>query len=934
MRRRPQRPLAVEQLEKRQFLTAAPVRFAALPVSASEVGLSWEFADADNVGVVIERRAGSATEFATVAVLGAGETIYTDAGCWSGTTYTYRAKARGAAGDSGYTDEWTVTSLQVGAGAYTAPTSLTIAPLSPTTAQVSFIDANAGQASHLLERSADGVSWMVVASLGTATTWQDTGLEPGSSYWYRGRDVGWAKPTSDYSTAVQVVMPMRPAAVPPEPSAVSAVSVSATAVQLSWKAADLLPTQYAIDRSVGYDPWHAIAWSRIATTAVNATSFTDIGLAPETPYVYRVRAVRNGLESDPGRPASDVMHVLFGSAVGVVTASVGSGTPRVYDIGPGRPLARLADLDWNRLGPGDVVNVHWKPGGYHELLQISCRGTAAAWITINGVPDPVTNALPVIDATDAVLDPQFRNHYAPLHGSGAVVVGARPGFAQGYKPGFIEIKNLDIRNCHAAQRFTDADGSTKPYGLVGAGIYLERCDHVRIANCAIHDNGDGIFGAGQSGFDRVMTDITIDSNRIWGNGNVGRDREHNTYLEAIDVVYQFNRYGPLRPGALGAGLKDRSVGTVIRSNWIEGGAHQLQLPEAQNQADLAIALPRYHRTLVSGNTLVAPPGDGASLIWFGGDQGLTPWYRKGVLSLVHNTLVARSDQAQVWKINAVEAASAGEAIDARNNIFAALPATSGGTRPDFGLVGRDNRVAFGRTWVTPGWVPTTTGDYGFSGLITGMTNFIGSSVNDPGFVDVATGDYRLAIGSACIDAAGALPESLAAWPVTNQFQPPVGGIIRPVNGQAADLGSFELDAGGGTQPTTPVNPPPVTPPATQPAPPAPPSQPSPPTASPPSRPPVSPARLRAAAVAATRVRLTWTDRSRDETGFVVERWQRGGSWTRLAITAANARSFLDTTAVRGTSYAYRIRAIGGPAMTPVLSAATAIVWVRTPLRGR
>ena len=60
---------------------------------------------------------------------------------------------------------------------------------------------------------------------------------------------------------------------------------------------------------------------------------------------------------------------------------------------------------------------------------------------------------------------------------------------------------------------------------------------------------------------------------------------------AVGTLYQFNRYGPLRPGALGAGLKDRSVGTVIRGNWIEGGLHQLQLPEAQNQADLAVALP-------------------------------------------------------------------------------------------------------------------------------------------------------------------------------------------------------------------------------------------------------------------------------------------------------------------------------------------------------
>ena len=174
-----------------------------------------------------------------------------------------------------------------------------------------------------------------------------------------------------------------------------------------------------------------------------------------------------------------------------------------------------------------------------------------------------------------------------------------------------------------------------------------------------------------------MTNITLDSNSIYGNGNVGSDHEHNTYLEGIDTLYQFNNYGPLRNGAGGAGLKDRSVGTIIRYNYIEGGAHQLQLPKAQNQQDLAMTLPEYHVTLVYGNTLVAPAGDGASPIYFGGDQGLDPFYRKGVLELYNNTIIIRSDQSQVYRINAVELTSSGESLDARNNIITAIPDSGG-----------------------------------------------------------------------------------------------------------------------------------------------------------------------------------------------------------------------------------------------------------------
>lgn len=916
MRTRSRSRLAFEPLEHRLPLAfeaapiGAPANLSATPISASEIGLSWALTGNGDTAVIVERRTGSTGAFSTVAVLSGGETIYTDTGCWAGSLYNYRVKARGPAGDTAYSAEQSATSLGIGAGAYAAVTGLAVVPRSPTTADVSFVDRNAGQASHILERSSDGVSYTVVASLGSATRWQDTGLTPGAACWYRVRDVGWAKPTSDYSPAVRVVTPQRPTAAPREPSAVAAAALSATAVRLTWTAGDPLASHYAVERSVGFDPWHTITWARIATTAPGATSYVDAGLTPETPYVYRVVAIRGGLESEPGLPASDVMHSIFGKGVGVVTASAGTGSPRTYDIGPGRPLTRLADLDWSRLGPGDTVNVHAKPGGYHELLQIASRGTPAAWITINGVPDQVTGELPVIDARDAVLAPQFRNHYAPVHGSGAIVVGAKPGFAHGYKPGYITIRNLDIRNCHSTSTFTDTDGTTKSYGLVGAGVYLERCDHVTVANCSIHDNGEGIFGAGQSDFDRVMTDITVEANRIWGNGNVGSEREHNTYIEAIDVVYQFNRYGPLRPGALGAGLKDRSAGTVIRFNWIEGGAHQLQIPEAQNQADLAMTLPRYHTTIVEGNTLVAPPGDAASLILYGGDQGLTPWYRKGVLSVVHNTLVARSDQSQAWKITAIEAASGGEAIDARNNIMAAIPATAGGIRPDFGLIGRDNRASFGRNWVPAGWLVTTVGDYRFTGEAAGTANLISGPTNDPGFVDVASGDYRLAAGSTCIDAAGRLPGRLANDPVTSQFQRPVGGMARPVNGLAADLGSFE--AAAAAPPSPPVTPPVV----------------------PASLPPRGPASLRVVALAPTRVRLTWSDRSSNETGFVVERWRAGGRWERVATTAVNAVSFTDTKATPGIRYAYRVRAMGGTSVTPSLSAGTAVVWVRTPLRGR
>ncbi|WP_162668352.1 FG-GAP-like repeat-containing protein [Gemmata massiliana] len=539
-----------------------------------------------------------------------------------------------------------------------------------------------------------------------------------------------------------------------------------------------------------------MAWTQIGLTTPGATSFTDTGTAAESAYVYRVRATNGAGDSGYAVPSSDVMYSLFGTGFGVVTPSAGTGVPRVYDIGPGQKYQNIADLDWSKLGPGDTVNIHYKPGGYHELFQISTRGTATARITINGIPDPVTGALPVIDGYQAVLAPQFVNSYAALSGSGAVVIGVRPNYAVGYKPGYITIQNLQVQNAYQGNSnntFTDYNGLKKAYGLVGAGIYLERAENVTIKGCTINGNGQGVFGAGQSGFDRLLMGVTLDGNYIYGNGNIGSDRQHNTYIEGIDTLYQNNRYGSLRSGALGAGLKDRSVGLIIRNNYIEGGAHQLQLPEAENQSDLAVTLESYHQVFVYGNTLVAPSGSASSIVFYGGDGGQDVKYRKGILSLYNNTMITRSDASQVYKITGVKLATSGETVDARNNIFAAVPNTAGARSPVFNLVADNNNAYFGQNWVPSNYAISFGA---FTGHAGGTKNLIIGSSVEPGFVSPTNGDYHLKATSAAIDASGQIAGTLSAHPVDREYLDPRTSRPRLVAGRALDLGAFEYTGGG------------------------------------------------------------------------------------------------------------------------------------------
>lgn len=55
-----------------------------------------------------------------------------------------------------------------------------------------------------------------------------------------------------------------------------------------------------------------------------------------------------------------------------------------------------------------------------------------------------------------------------------------------------------------------------------------------------------------------------------------------------------------------------------------------------------------------------------------------------------------------------------------------------------------------------------------------------------------------------------------------------------------------------------------------------------------------------------RIKLTWSDKSSNENGFIIERKIAGGSWEEAGRTGANAVSFVDVLDHYSTEYAYRV----------------------------
>jgi hypothetical protein len=67
-----------------------------------------------------------------------------------------------------------------------------------------------------------------------------------------------------------------------------------------------------------------------------------------------------------------------------------------------------------------------------------------------------------------------------------------------------------------------------------------------------------------------------------------------------------------------------------------------------------------------------------------------------------------------------------------------------------------------------------------------------------------------------------------------------------------------------------------------------------------------------ATAGAGKVELKWTDKSDNETGFEIYRkpgaCSAGGTWTKIATTAANVKAFTNTGLDKGKTYSYKIRA--------------------------
>nr|WP_233516805.1 glycoside hydrolase family 6 protein [Paenibacillus curdlanolyticus] len=270
---------------------AAPASLTAVGGNA-QVALTWT-ASTGATSYNVKRAATSGGPYTTVAT-GVTATSYTNTALTNGTTYYYVVSAVNSAGESANSAQASATPQTAVVTVPAAPASLN-ATASGTQAALSWT-ASTGATSYNVKRATtSGGPYTTVATGVTATSYTNTGLASGTTYYYVVSAVNSAGESANSAQASATTPAV--VTVPAAPSSLTAAAGSAQ-VTLGWSASTGAAS-YNVKRSTTSGG----AFTTVAT-GVTATSYTDTGLTNGTTYYYVVSAVNSAGESANSAAAS------------------------------------------------------------------------------------------------------------------------------------------------------------------------------------------------------------------------------------------------------------------------------------------------------------------------------------------------------------------------------------------------------------------------------------------------------------------------------------------------------------------------------------------------------------------------------------------------------------------------------------------------------
>lgn len=216
------------------------------------------------------------------------------------------------------------------------------------------------------------------------------------------------------------------------------------------------------------------------------------------------------------------------------------------------------------------------PTVYFEYFEIgqSKTGSVNQPLRFVGVPDSLGN-LPILDGNGAV----GRSTISTAACAGLSIICVWPGGSSGLyqggpnKANYIIVEGIHVRNARNTFKYTPpAGGAQVAYGNSATGLRVSGGYNVEVIGNDSDNIGDGTFSdsnTNANGWQGSVLAALWEGNHIHNFGVSGNAGIHGLYIQDILHVVQFNRVDSPVPGMLGSCLKTRTVGDVIRYNYIE-----------------------------------------------------------------------------------------------------------------------------------------------------------------------------------------------------------------------------------------------------------------------------------------------------------------------------------------------------------------------------
>jgi len=810
---------------------AMPTTFAVAAASSSQIDLKWEDNAGNETGYKIERSTDSYnwTQLTTTDV---NATSYSDTELAEGTSYYYRVQATNSYGDSAYTSSIIATTLPA------APSNLSVTSIGGSQVSFSWQDNSSIENSFSIEQLV-GNSWQQIgtasANATTATITSQT-YNPATQYSFRVRAFSYTGYQNSLYCNVVTTTPAWPVA----PTSFTVTAASSSQIDLKWEDNAGNETGYRIERSTDNQNW-----SLLATTAANATIYSDTGLTEGTSYYYRVQATNGDGDSAYSSSASATTLPAAPSNVSV-TSITGSQVSLSWQdnssIESYFSIEQFNGTSWQQIGTASanatdttISNQTFNPStqysfrvrafsytGYQNSLPSNVVATTPAW------PVAPTN-LTVTAASSSQITLKWDDNAAN---------------ETGYK---IE-RSAD--NYNWTELTTTAANATSysDTGLSEGTTYYYR---VRATNA----NGDSAYSSSASATTLPVAPSNVSVISITGS-QVSLSWQDNSSIESYFVIEQLTGTSWQQIGTASANATNTTISnqTYIASTQYGFRVRAFSYTGYQNSlpSNVALATTPAWPAAPTSLTATAASNTQINLIWED-NAGNETGYK-----------IERSTDNYNWTELTTTSADAtsynNTGLSEGTTYYYRVRATNG--NGDSAFTSSASATA----------LPAAPSDLAVT-VTSGQADFSwqdNSSIENYFSIEQLTAYGWQQIGTASANATSVT--------ITNPSYSPSTQYTFRVRAYSYT----------GWQNSLPSNV--VTVNATTPA---------------------MPTNLTATAASNTQINLTWEDNASNETGYKVERSTDNNNWTELTTTAANATSYSSTGLSEGTTYYYRIRATNG-----------------------